>query len=394
MTTPGLTAAGFVAPTVDEEVTDLNASVAALVSPTLDLSPDQPMGQLIGIFAEKFAELSELGSTVFNGLNPDAAEGALLANIAAISGTRPQVATYSTVVVQMVLSAGVTVANGAVMSVSGQPGNTWSLTADVTNSTSSQGTFNGSFRSAIPGPFVANPHTLTVINTPTIGWVSGDNGLAATQGVASDTDTSLRIRREAELGGEGAGNTDAIRAAVLQVPGVLQCYVFENDTLLTNALGIPPKAFQVVVWDGPSPQASNQAIATAIWDNKADGIQAFGSVFQQIIDAGGNIQYVAFDRASQIPLYVACTTTPSTLSTNGTNAVKAALAAYALATFNLGTPAIALSFRAAALVAGVNTDVPTFAFDVVPSPTNTGNLTTSSLQIFTLSTTNVTVNGI
>ena len=55
------------------------------------------IGQVIGIFAEKFAELMELGATVYNAVNPNAAEGQLLANVSAISGTFPQVATYSTV---------------------------------------------------------------------------------------------------------------------------------------------------------------------------------------------------------------------------------------------------------------------------------------------------------
>lgn len=393
MTVPGLTPTGYVAPSVQEEIADVNALVLANVNPSLDLDPDQPLGQLIGIFAEKYGELAELGATVYNALNPDAAEGPLLANIAAISGTRPQVATYSVVTVQMVLNAGVSVANGAVMAVAGQPANTWYLTATVTNSTSSQGTFNGLFRSAIPGSFVANPGTLTVINTPTIGWVSGSNGLAAVAGQTSDTDTSLRLRRQAELGGEGGSNTDAIRAAVLEVPGVLTCYVFENDGLTVNALGLPPKSFRVVLWDGPSPLASNQLIANAIWAQKPSGVQAFGATVQSIVDAGGNLQWVGFDRVSQVPLYITCTTTPSTLTSNGTAAVKAALAAYGLANLGIGTEAVALALRASAIVPGVNIDVPTFAFDVVPFPTNTGNLFATGLQIFTISTTNITVNG-
>src|ERR1019366_292486 len=92
---PLFTNAGYIPTTVQDEVADLVASFLANVDGGLDTSPDQPIGQAIGIFAEKFTELTELGSTVYNALNPNAAEGQLLANDCALSGTYPQVATRS-----------------------------------------------------------------------------------------------------------------------------------------------------------------------------------------------------------------------------------------------------------------------------------------------------------
>ena len=111
----GLTPTGYVATTVDAEVNDLNAKLLANVDGGLDLAPDQPFGQIVAIFAEKFAELTELGATVYSATNPAGAEGALLVNLATISGTHPQVATYSKVTVNLTLTAGATVSAGAVM---------------------------------------------------------------------------------------------------------------------------------------------------------------------------------------------------------------------------------------------------------------------------------------
>lgn len=392
--TSGLTPQGFSATTVQEEVDDLNNKFLANVDGALDLSPDQPIGQIISIFSEKFAELMELGATVYNSINPNAAEGQLLANVCSISGTFPQVATFSTVTANLLLAASTTVTAGAIATVAGQPANRWVLIADAVNSGGTTATVSAQFRSEVAGPFVANAHTLTVIGTPTIGWISVDNPADAVAGLPADTDTTLRQRREAELAGEGAGTVDAIRAAVLKVAGVIQAFVFENTSLVTDGTGLPGKAFRVVVWDGPGMSATNDHIAQAIWDHKPSGILSFGSLVGNATDSTGTVRALNFDRAIQKRLYVVCTTTPGTLNTAGTQAVKNALAAYALATFNLGVSVIDLPFRAAALVPGVTTDVPTFMFDFVPSPTNTANLPITGQQIATLQTADILVNGV
>ncbi len=395
MTTPGLTPQGFVAPTVDEEIAALDALFLANVDGSLDLDPDQPMGQVIGIFAEKFAEVSEVLATVYNSLNPDAAEGQLLVNVSAISGTRPQVATYSKVSANLSLNAGSTVPAGAIVTVLNQPANRWVLTATVTNSGGSPAVIAETFRSELPGPFVANAGTLTVIGTPAIGWTAVTNPADETPGLAADTDTTLRQKRNLELSGEGAGDVDAIRAAVLKVPGVVQAFVFENVTMVgPDVNGVPAKAFRVVIWDGVGPGAANADVAAVIWKEKPSGIEASGGIANTVLDSQGLPHTVGFDRAIQLRTWVTCTTTPSSLTLAGTNAVKAALAAYALKVFNLGVNIIDLPFRAAAIVTGITTDVPTFAFDFHSSPVNTGNLAVTGLQIATLSTTDILVNGV
>jgi uncharacterized phage protein gp47/JayE len=365
------------------------------VDAALDLSPDQPLGQIVGIFAEKYAELTQLGATVYNALNPDAAEGALLANLAAISGTRPQVATYSTVTATVNLNASTTLPAGAAASVSGQAGNIWVSTADAVNSSAASANVAVVFRASTPGHVVANAGTLTVIGTPTPGWNSITNAASATLGLAADTDATLRARRKLELSSGGSGDVDAIRAAVLLSDShILSAFVRENATIYTNASGEPPHSVHVIIWDSAGASASNAAVGAALWASKPAGIQTYGATAVNVTDASGNTQTVFFDRATQVVLHVACTTTPSILTAAQTLAVKSAIAAYANATFGLGTSVTALPFRASALVPGVTTDVPSFAFDTTASPTNTANITISQMQIATVSTANVTVNGV
>ena len=389
----GLTNQGYLAPTVQEEVDDLSAAILANVNAALDTSPDQPLGQIIGTFAEKYTEITEVLTTVYNAINPNAADGQLLANVCAITGTYPQVATYSTVVATLTLNASTTVNAGATAQVAGQPQNVWVLQADVTSTVA--GSYAATFQSQSPGPQVANAGTLTVIGTPTVGWTAVTNAADALQGLAADTDTTLRQKRAIELLGEGSGDIDAIRAAVLKVGGVIQCFVYENNTLSSDSTGLPGKSFRVVIWDGAAPAASNNAVAQAIWDAKPSGILSYGTTASGVaVDSTNQSRTILFDRAQQVPIYLALTTTPGTLTTAQTNAVKAALAAYALANYNLGVSVVALALRADAILAGVTTDVPTFYLDTHSTPTDTGNIAISGLQITTLATTNITVNGV
>jgi hypothetical protein len=85
-------------------------------------------------------------------------------------------------------------------------------------------------------------------------------------------------------------------------------------------------------------------------------------------------------------------------------AVKGAIQAWVQTNLLLGVGVIARAFSASPLeiqtsttgtvYTPVVTDVPTFAFDIIPSPTNTANLPGSYLNIYTLApTSTILVNG-
>jgi uncharacterized phage protein gp47/JayE len=390
----GLTPQGFIAPTVADKVASLGSSFQANIDGGLDLDPDQPMGQVIGTFANDITSAWEVLATVYNALNPNAAEGNALVNLSALSGTRPQVATFSFVVGDLTLNASTTVHAGSVVSVAGQPTNTWTLVFDVVSTTA--GVYQGDFQANTIGPTKANPGTLTVINTPVVGWTAITNPTSEITGIAADTDATLRAKRELELAGQGADTVDAIRAKLLELPGMIQAFVFENTTLVTDANGLPGKAFRAVIWDGPGLTVADADIGNIIWKNKPSGIQSFGATSVTVNDSAGNPQVVNFDRASQLRTWCTCTVTPVagvTIDANARTAVRNAIAAYATATFNLGVSIIDLPFRASALVPELTLDVPTFAFDFHSTPTNTANLAVSGLQIATVGQADISVNG-
>jgi uncharacterized phage protein gp47/JayE len=404
----GLTPSGYTSPTLTEIVADINAQLLAKF-PQLDVAPDQPMGQVIGIHAEKLAEVYEIVATLYNSLDPNSAEGRLLINIAAITGTVPKAATYSIVNATLNLNSGTTVLAGAVVYVNGQPQNRWVLIANATNpGPFTADIFNVFFRSENPGVFNANSGTLTQIAVSTPGWNSVRNALDSVPGSAPESDTQLRQRRAVELQGQGNGDIDAIRVHVERVPGVVSVNAIENNSNVMAADGTPAHSFHVIVWDGPTMAAPNAQIAQAIWNTKPSGIGSYGALAVYAVDSLGNNQIVNFDRATQVPIYIALTTTPATLTAAQTAAVKSSILAFAEGTVDgngnvlipanltLGTSVIALALRASALIPGVVTDIPTFTLKAgaVPGPTDTGNITIFGTQISEVSTARITVNGV
>lgn len=357
--TVGVSSAGLTIKTLEEIKAEIEADQIAAISPELDQSNDQPLGQMNAIVAKKAAELWELGQTGYNAFNPAAAEGFLLDALCLLSGTIRQQATKSQVVLACNLDVGTTLLAGVHQAnVLNQAGNKWEVVADFT--APSTGVHNVAFQSIATGPVTANAGTITVITTAVAGWNSVTNSLAASPGRARESDPALRLRRQQELSAPGAGTVDAIRADVARVAGVLQCAVFENTTDLTNIDGLPPHSFEVVIWDGVGLDADNQVVAQTIWNDKPAGIYTHGAITVSVYDSGGTVRAVRFSRATQRSLE---------LSANiqvlpGWNAgqvaeVQAALIAK-VGTLKMGQDVIVEQLKAVILAANYAWDVTSF----------------------------------
>lgn len=289
----GLTAFGFNRKTTEEILTELETSELALISPALNVSAETPIGQLNGIFAGKIGELWELAEAVFAAFDPDAANAQALDAIAALTGTFRKLATKGTVTLSVNLDATTTLSAGAIAQVVGDPTNRWVTLVDVTSVAA--GDFSVAAEAELAGNVPASGGTITVIVTPSAGWNSVTNPLAATAGTETDEDSELRARREDELTLAGSTTPNAIRADLLQVTGVTSVVVFFNNTLVVDADGVPGKAVEALVTGG-----LDQNIANALFDTVAAGIEPFGSVTNTVIDSNGNSQTVDFSRPTPI----------------------------------------------------------------------------------------------
>lgn len=375
----GLTATGFETKTLAELKIELQDALKATFGASIDLSEQEPFGQILGVMAERFADLWALGQALYQAGTPDGATGVALDEIAALTGTLRLAATTSTVIITAtgtpatVLAVGrsisvatigtrfTTTAAGTITAVSAWVGSTGYLVGDrvknsskiyqcITAGTSASsggptttasditdGTVHWRFlgngtgavditaESEQTGPKVAAAGTLTVIGSPVSGWSSVTNFLDAVLGRDLETDADLRLRREAELRATGKAALETIRAAVLEVSGVIACTVFENVTDTTDGDGVPGHAIETLVRGGVDAD-----IAAKIFATVAAGIRAYGSTPNTVTDSQGIAHTISFTRPTEKTVWATVNLTADVAlwPTDGVDQVKAAIVAY------------------------------------------------------------------
>lgn len=388
-----VTADGFTAPTVEEIQAELNEQLLTNVDPALVLSADQPLAQITGIMAEKFAELGELSQVAYNAFNRHAAEGFALDNIGDLNGTGRNPATKSFVTAQVTLGASFSQPAGVLIAnVVGQPTIRFTNKNTVTSTTA--GDYSAIFEALDYGPTVANAGTLTVITAPVSGWNAVSNLVDATVGALEETDTPYRQRQETELSASGSSTVDGIRADILRVPGVQECFVFENTTNVTSPDGLPPHSIEVVIFDGTTPTAVDAQVLLAVWKNKPGGTETYGNVSGLVTGSDGVARMVSFSRALVKTLYLTyelLVVDPAFFPVDGITKVKEAARQRGVDILKLGVDVISLQFKGAALSVPGVVDVPTLRMGFAPSPSGTANLTVGSREIAKLDTANISV---
>lgn len=390
---PFVDATGLQIKTIEEILDELSTQQKAEIDAALNTAPDEPIGQLNGIFAAQLREAWEVLAVAYNGFNPDAAEGFLLEKLSALTGTLREGATKSTVTTTCDLDAATTLLAGTHFAhVVGEPDNRWTPQADYTAAGAGAQTVD--FEAENAGAVIANAGTLTVIATPVTGWNSVTNPTDATVGKEIDTDAELRERREEELRATGSATLDAIRADVIADEDVLQCSVFENTSNVVDAQGLPPKSIEVVVFDGTPPVLTNDEIAQLIFDTKAAGIEAFGIESGTATDSLGAFHTIKFSRPTEREVWVEMFVSVN-ISTGyaGAAALEAALVALNESDLLQGRDVIAARLGEVAMSFDGIFDLyspPQLGFS--PGPVGTTNLSIDNREIARLDTGRITIN--
>jgi hypothetical protein len=233
----------------------------------------------------------------------------------------------------------------------------------------------------------------TALGFPTTE-IKGFNSQDVILGRDIETDVELRQRREQLLATPGVATVEALLAAVLSVEDILDAFIYENVTDVTDADGVPPHSFESVI---RGPAAVDADIAQAIFDTKAAGIQAYGTTVIAIEDSQGISHNIGFTRAAEVRIYQAITVVTNTHPTQGPTypadgdaQVAAALAAKG-SELGIGADVIYEAIKCVAFdVSGV-VDITAFTIDISAPPTGTSNIGITSRQIPTFSTGDITV---
>lgn len=127
--------------------------------------------------------------------------------------------------------------------------------------------------------------------TTNIGIESITNPFDFETGREEETDSELRLRMEAQTSSVGTATLPAIQSSLLDVTGVTQVLMVENDTMVTNNIGQPAKSLQAFVTGG-----SDDDIGEVLWETKPAGIATYGTETVLVVDDNGDEQTVYFSR--------------------------------------------------------------------------------------------------
>lgn len=293
----GIDSTGLETKPIETIVEEVSQEQVDQISDSLNTSSASPLGQANASIANQLAALWELAQEAVAAQKPAEASGQHLTDVAELTGTIRNGATYSQVLTTCTLAAGTYAAGDLIAHTTSDP---TARFANVEEVVSPGGAVTDIlFQAEDTGPVRANSGTLTVIAESVSGWSAVTNPEDASLGALIESDTALRVRRGTELARTGSATADAVRVDVADVEGVTYCVVLENDSDSVDGNGQDPHSLQVVVAGG-----DDQEIADAIWASKAGGIQAFGTTTETVTDDMGYAHSVSFTRPSSTNVYM------------------------------------------------------------------------------------------
>ena len=297
----GLELTGFEPASLAEIKAILEADFKAKYGQNTRVDAQSVNGQLIGIMAERFAELWSATEDVYASGFLSGAAGSALDDLVALANVTRQAATSSTVVLDLTGTAATLVPAGSQVSASSS-GSVWITDVDVTLT---GGIDTVAATAQNTGPILALTGTINTIDTPVAGWDTVSHSVDAVPGTNLESDAALRTRFQTSFFVTQAGSLGAIRNALLRITDVLEANILENVSDVVDANGLPGHSFEAVVRGG-----LDQAIVDVLGLNKPAGIETFGSTSGTFTDSLGNPHTINFTRPTDVDIYIEVDYTP------------------------------------------------------------------------------------
>ncbi len=314
-----VTAEGISAPDYQTVLDTITGYFQQIYGSDAYLEPDSKDGQMVALVALAIHDANNAAISVYRSFSPATALGDALTSNVKINGITRRAATNSTVDLLLTGTVGTTITNGSVRDTNSV---VWNLPATVVIGT--DGTVVATATCANSGAVAAVAGSVNGINTPTRGWASVTNPLAATVGVAAETDAELRVRQSQSVALASLTPFDAVDGAIANVEGVTRHKLFENDQEVTDSNGLPPHSISAIVEGGDATE-----IANTIRSVKGQGVSTYGTTSVIVTDKYGNPYTIRFSRPIDVPVYVSITLKALTgYSSEVGDEIKAAVASY------------------------------------------------------------------
>lgn len=289
-----VTASGISAPDYQTILSTITSYFQQIYGTDAYIDPDSKDGQMIALYALGIHDANNAMITVYNSFSPATAQSGALSSNVKINGITRQTATKSTVDLVITGSPGTLITAGTVRDANG---GLWDLPANVNIDVSGKMTVTATSRQV--GTVAALAGTVNQIATPTRGWYTATNPLAATPGSNAETDLQLRQRQERSTALPSQTTMDGIDGALSDVSGVTRVRIYENDTDVTDSNGLPAHSISCVVDGGDSTE-----IATVISKKKDQGTATFGTTSISLTGKYGEPKTIKFSRPVIVGIFV------------------------------------------------------------------------------------------
>ncbi|MCX5516243.1 hypothetical protein C3941_19830 [Kaistia algarum] len=299
-------ATGIHVPSYDDVLAYFQTEFRGIYGSDVYLGNDSQDGQWVAILALAHYDSCTMAAAVYNSYSPTTGQGAGLSSNVKINGIARAIPTHSTVDLTIIGQAGTVISTG----IATDGTHRWFLPSTVTIPPGGEIIVTASAEDA--GAVEADPGTITTIGTPTRGWQTVTNVLAATAGAPVESDADLRRRQKVSTALPSLTVLEGIAGAVATIEGVTRYAPYENDTNVTDGDGVPPHSIAMVVEGGDA-----QAIAVAIASKKTPGAYTYGTTAEVVTDRYGLDHTIRFFRPTAKRVKVEISLTALTGYTSG-----------------------------------------------------------------------------
>lgn len=261
----------------------------------INLLPDTPDGQLLGIIAQMKMDFEELAEAVYKQLDPDLATGAWLEQRAAYAGLVRRRAEYS-YLRQVILTGEPFTMLYRGLTVSDKNRNRWLLIQDIR--LDENGSARADFRSEEYGAFHLDTHHELAIETITLGLSKAVTSENSEVGLEEETDAQLRERFFISRAKNATNSVEAITGKIEELEDVKEVVVLENTTNKIDENGVQPHSINVIVNGG-----NDIDIANVIFQNKGAGCGLQGNTAVSLFRHEQS-RVIKFDRPTSVNIQV------------------------------------------------------------------------------------------
>lgn len=288
---------GLVIERLDSILTRLAADMRQIYGSNININPDTPDGQMLGIFAQGLADINEAIAGVYAFSDPTKAVGTWLdiqLKYVGSSRVRPKYSYLNNV--ELRVAVGTIIPKG--FTVVDENRNEW-VTLNAAKAAGT--TLNIAFRSAEYGAFDLTKEQPLTEKTIVLGVGAITNKADAELGNLQESDAAALARFLRSYQQNNINDVEGLEGALLALPDVRDVLIYENYTNTTDSKGVRAHTINTVIVGG-----NDMDIAKTIQLKKTMGCGLQGDTTVNLFYRGME-RPIRFDRAKRIDVSVKVT---------------------------------------------------------------------------------------